>query len=269
MKIMETVDNSSKVIKTFDEWQDSCRKKMLKRYKQKQEGEVTFQKQWNDTNKSSPLMAKYWLTNGIDTIFEKYFTEIIGNPIYLDTGIPEYEAKFDCYKNPRQHDLFIYTSDKKTLISIEAKSKESWKWKEYKTFKQEYGDAKNDKKLRCDKLLDVYFLNNEDINDIIYQILTWFAGSLADAINCNSENIIMILQQFYFETVDINQKKDNFDEYIKFIKILEDKPVFKKCQNICRNWDNTIYSTGPIMNKYTKDKKLYLLFLLCKQNNVV
>jgi hypothetical protein len=187
-----------------------------------QEAEVSFNRQWMDDKKSSPMLAKYWLKSDRNIVLQKVLTNVIRKEIIFDAGIPEYEARFDEFPSPRQHDFFIYTVDYNTIISVEAKAGECWE--NYNTFGQEYDAAKRNlnaksKKLpRCENLLKNYFCEREyGINNIVYQILAWFAGSLADAIRFKSENIIMLCQQF--DLYD-NVTNKNYAEFNKFIKII-------------------------------------------------
>lgn len=247
---MNIITIDEKIIYNFEEWKKYCMEM----------NENITENQWQE-DKSSYGLAKYWLTKGIEKIFEEYFTKKIGYKICFEAGIPEYEAKFDRYRNPRKHDFFIYTSDKKTLISIEAKSKEKWE----DTFDEEYSNAKkikspSNKLKRCRYLKDHYF-KGEIINDITYQIITWFAGSLADAEKYKSENIIMICQQFDF---DCDTTRMNWKQLLKFVKIMNNKTKWYKYKIKYDCWDNWFFTTGPIINEYTKGMELYIIFLVVK-----
>jgi hypothetical protein len=271
MKIIKNINDKSSIINDFEEWKEHCRERMLSREKdseKKREAEKEFNNQWIDNKKSSPMMAKYWLKKDREIVFQNILTKLIDEEVIFEAGIPEYAASFDKFSGPRYHDFFIFTLNYNTIISVEGKSGESWI--NYNTFLKEYSYAKNiknkwSKKLpRCENLIKNYFLGRvNDINNIIYQILTWFAGSLADAIKFKSKNIIMLHQQFDIYNKVTNENNIEFNKFIRFIS-KKDLPGDILDYKIDKG---RICLSEPIINEYTKGKNLYIMHLVLNQSN--
>jgi len=256
MVFQENLTENSRHIKSFSDWKEFCLKKILEKEgtkERKEKANKNFKRQWEPC-KSSPLLAEYWLNPKNQKDMEIFFTEVLNQEICFDIGIPEYDAIFDNEQNSRQHDLFIATSKKDTIITIEAKAKESF----YKTFEEEWNRKKSSSmEKRLKGLRDNYFHGEYDeIKNIPYQILHWFAGSLADARMLKSDNIIMTLQQFHDTDKKISEENIRcFGKFIRYISCKEEIE-FDECKS-----KSGFFITKPINTKYTEGRSLFLNLL--------
>jgi hypothetical protein len=202
-------------------------------------------KQWKD-GFSAKEMAKFWLDEKKSKDFQKFVQKIFPDFDYI---IPEYKSCFDNYKSPRKHDLFIAEKNNKAIITIEGKVNEPFGNSFEKEFIANIAEKANEpKSKKMDRMINLYlnyFQSNSDILKIKYQLLCWFAGSLTDAIKKVTDNFIMILQEFTNNKTN-SQNHSDFEEFLKLIS--EGKPKQIKNKQII----------GPIKNKYTKGKNLYI-----------
>jgi hypothetical protein len=206
--------------------------------------------QWKD-GRSAKEMAKFWLNDANREEFKRFIREIKGfEKFEFDYIIPEYESKFDCFRNPRYHDLLIVGKDNNTIITIEGKADEPF-GKQFKKVK--IPNANSNVLGRIKNLYENYFKNNKAVLDIMYQLTHWFAGSLAEAKRRDMENIIMVLQVFKSNSTSNNKIQKNHAEFEKFIEFISDGRY------------TTIANKeiiGPIESQYTEDKKLYIGYFL-------
>ena len=238
MNIFKSDSKKIKII-SIDEWFKHCPPKKK-------------EKHWVD-GRSAKEMAKFWTNDKSINDFKTFIQQKIIDFNY-GYAFPEYESVFDNYSSPRCHDLFICSTDSKTIITIEGKVDEPFGKKK---FGEKYKETLNTKKDndsskafdRVVNLRDNYFNGNEKINDIMYQLTYWFAGSLSDAIRFNADNFVMVLQEFTTDLINLGQMLINHNAFIKFIELISEE----KC--------NTFQSgkfLGPINNVYTKGKNLYI-----------
>jgi hypothetical protein len=210
------------------------------------------EKQWVD-GRSAKEMAIFWTKKENINDFQAFIQQKITNFDY-DYVIPEYESVFDSYDSPRQHDLFIASSDTKTIITIEGKADEPFGTM---NFNEKFKDAFNKKRENnnsnaFDRVVNLgknYFNGNEKINTIMYQLAYWFAGSICDVIKFDAENIIMILQEFRTKLTTPEKLMRNHQEFEKFVEFISDgqHSSIEKKQIL-----------GPINNLYTNGKNLYI-----------
>lgn len=238
MKIIKS-EKETIEIKTVDEWFKHC-------------PPAKGEKQW-ENGYSAKEMAKFWIKIDNQKEFIKFIKNEMSNCDF-DYAIPEFCAKFDDYGKSRQDDLRIFSSDKKTIISIEGKVNESFG---NFVFYDELIKSIIQKKVtptskKFDRLINLYlsfFHSDERIFDIRYQLLYWFAG----AIKAKSENIIMIVQEFRINNKQTENQKQNHEELNKFIDFISNN----KIKEIS---DNDIIKIEK--NKYSNDKNLYLGYFL-------
>ena len=121
----------------------------------------------------------------------------------------------------------------------------------------EYFENKKEKNTEMDKRLrhicNFYFKGNREIYCLEYQLTHWFAGTIHDSfLNSSAKNIIMLLQQFYNESLhDLNKIKNNHDEYLKLIKIVSENNIEIEKNSLI----------GPFNNKYTNGKNIFFGYL--------
>jgi hypothetical protein len=244
VKIYASCDKKQE-INNLDEWFNLCPPKGK-------------EKQWKD-KRSAKEMAKFWLDENNCENFKRFICEKIED-FEFDYIIPERRSKFDDFKSPRKHDLFILSKDKKTIITIEGKADESFGNSFDETFKkaicEKILENKSEKLDRIINLYQKFFNKNGAVLSIMYQLTHWFAGSLSDAETKGAENIIMVLQEFRSGLTSDTKVKTNhkkFDEFIKFISEEQYTTIFD--ENTDKPMKNIV---GPITNKYTHSKKLYI-----------
>jgi hypothetical protein len=233
--------------------------------------------------RSAYEMAKYWLNDGNQNFVQILIRKHLGNFV-IDYLIPEYKSHFDGKNNPREHDGFIIDISKETIITIEAKTDEPFGTKPKYVFQGvtkdnkinsienkenigrgplfiekiiEYWKEKNKKNSKMDKrlkkILNCYFKGNKDIYYLEYQLTYWFAGTIFDSI-CHSsvKNILMILQQFFDNTIhDKSKIENNYNAFLELVKIVSENDVEIN--------KNTII--GPFNNKYTNGKNIFFGYL--------
>jgi len=207
---------------------------------------------WKDY-RSAKEMAKFWLKEDNVEDFLKFIQKVIPDFEY-DYAIPEFPSNFDSYGSPRKHDLLIAEKYTKAIVTVEGKADEPFGNKEFgdcliETIKIKH--LKNNSKA-FDRMINLYlnyFHSNGYIFKIMYQLLYWFAGSLIDAIKEDTDNFIMVLQEFKSNSTDsektIKNHKD-FEIFIEFISEGKNRSIENK------------QIIGPIMNKYTNNKNLYI-----------
>jgi hypothetical protein len=207
---------------------------------------------WKDY-RSAKEMAKFWLNEDNTKEFQKFIQKAIPDFIY-DYIIPEFPSNFDSFGSPRKHDLLIAEKYTKAIITVEGKADEPFGSEDFgkcliETIKIKH--LKNNSKA-FDRMINLYlnyFHSNGYIFKIMYQLLYWFAGSLIDAIKEDTDNFIMVLQEFKSNSTDsektIKNHKD-FENFIEFISEGKNRSIENK------------QIIGPIMNKYTNNKKLYI-----------
>jgi hypothetical protein len=210
------------------------------------------EKQWVDT-RSAKEMAKFWLDQNSRESFRAFIQQKI-NGLDYDYIIPEYKSSFDNYGKPRQHDLLIVAKDQKTIITIEGKADETFGTM---SFGSNFIDTLNTKlentnSKALDRMINLYqnyFKCNGNILDIMYQLAYWFAGSLIDTIKHDAQNIVLVLQEFRSESTDDEKLNNNHREFEKFIALMSEGT-----QKTITNKE----LIGPIENKYTNGKNLYI-----------
>lgn len=207
---------------------------------------------WKDY-RSAKEMAKFWLDNDNRNDFQDFIGKSIPN-FTFEYIIPEFESKFDNYPSPRKHDLYIEEKENKAIITVEGKADESFGNQEFGEYFVEKIKTKieNEKSMALDRVINLYlnyFNSNGNILNIMYQLSYWYAGSLVDAIKADTDNFIMVLQEFKSNETDsekINKNHNDFEYFIGFISEGKYKSI-KNRQII-----------GPITNKFTKDKNLFI-----------
>jgi hypothetical protein len=110
----------------------------------------------------------------------------------------------------------------------------------------------NKKSKALDRMMNLYlnyFHSNGDILNIMYQLAHWFAGSIIDAIKCDTQNVVMVLQEFKPGSVKPKNLVKNHDDFEKFIQFIS-KGVYGAIENK--------QILGPIENEYTNGKCLYI-----------
>jgi hypothetical protein len=132
---------------------------------------------------------------------------------------------------------------------VEGKVEESFGNKEFganfcDTINKKMANKKSNALDRMINLYQNYFHNNGEVLDIMYQLAYWFAGSVVDAIKWDTQNFVMVLQEF--RTGSAAKNHHEFEKFIDFISRGEYKTIENK------------QILGPVENEYTNGKSLYI-----------
>ncbi len=174
-------------------------------------------KHWK-TGYSAKSLAYCWQQAGdfpssVITAFKNSGITLFQN-IELLLAFPEWKVPLPGGKRVSQNDIFILAKRDNQLISImvEGKVRESFgeivsEWK---------SDTTVGKQTRLDYLCDLLQLNEEQVNNIRYQLLHRTASALIEAGNFNAENALMLVHSFSQET---EQENEGFQDYCKFLSL--------------------------------------------------
>ena len=210
------------------------------------------EEQWKDLH-SAKEMAKFWLNKNNTNDFLNFIRKVIPNFTY-EYIIPELASPFDNFRSPRKHDLCITEKNTRAIVTIEGKANESFGTGEFgncliEAIKTKYENINSN---AFDRMINLYlnfFHSNGSILPIMYQLLYWFAGSILDAIGEDTENIIMVLQEFTSSNTDSKKQIKNHEDFCRFIEFITERKF-----NDIKNGQ----IIGPITNKYTSDEKTHV-----------
>jgi hypothetical protein len=209
-------------------------------------------KHWKDC-RSAKEMAKFWLDQNKYGDFQNFIRKVIPD-FTFDYIIPEFASAFDSFDSPRKHDLYIVEKFNKAIITVEAKADEPFDDDNFgdqfiETIKTKM-ENQNSKAL--DRMINLYlnyFHSNGNIFPVMYQLLYWFAGSLADAIKADTDNCVMVMQEFKSTETTSEKLAKNHDDFEKFAAFISEGKY---------NSIENRQIIGPIANVYTNGKNLYI-----------
>ena len=198
--------------------------------------------------------ASYWLNEKKVEDFESILHSKVDFTSFSE-AYPECELKFENYYHPRENDLLITTNDDKTIISVEAKTDESFSSENYlEAFETALKTKKkNSNSMQLERLLEMYknyFCGNNEILNLMHQLAYWFAGSIAEGTRRNCKNLILLNQVFNSHKLNKSKLAKNQRDFEYFVGLITNHEI-KEIQK------NVIY--GPINNKYTKGLNVYIL----------
>ena len=181
----EKLDAKSK-IRSLCEWYDRCPPK------------AKF-KHWKD-GRSAKETAKHWL----HTIPQSFKELLKTHQLKYILCSPEYESKFDSYRNGRNHDLLLIAKDKenkKVVIAIESKVDEPFGDTVEKTNKAaEKKKLENDLSKASERIADlrkdIFGEENDNQEKLMYQLLTAVAGTIAEAKKQGANTAFFFVQTF-------------------------------------------------------------------------
>lgn len=158
------------------------------------------EKQWKD-GRSSKETAKHW----IHTIPQPFLEILKDKGLSYEFCSPEYVTKFDAYKGEgRNHDLLILAKNEgnhNVVISIESKADEAFGDSVKKTIEAaKFAKEKNSNSRAFDRIEDLRKglfceLHDNQLN-LMYQLLTAVAGTIAEAKAQNATTAFFLVQTF-------------------------------------------------------------------------
>ena len=183
-------------------------------------------KHWKD-GRSAKETAKHWLL----TIPQPFKDILKSFNITYKTCSPEYVTKLDNYRgNARNHDLLILGEtqhNEKIVIAIESKVDESFGETISNTIKEaekRISEIPSSNGLNRIKDLRLAIFGQEKIDqlDLMYQLLTALAGTIAEAKKQKSKKAIFIVQTFVSKEINkIKHEKNqqDLDDFIKYFTL--------------------------------------------------
>jgi hypothetical protein len=177
--------------------------------------------QWQD-KRSAKEMARYWMSKSKLLQFHTFIQSVLPG-ISFDYGIPEYKTKFDNFRNPRQHDLFIFARNdsKRVLLFIEGKADEAYGnylvKDELTKARQTVKKTPNSNKLNRIEKLIACFKDLPELLECRYQLLTWLIGSIEEAKREKTDTIFLISQEFHSEKTTPANIERNANDLNRFV----------------------------------------------------
>jgi hypothetical protein len=240
MKILKEKGQKAE-IKTVEKWFELC-------------PPAKGKAQWQ-CGHSAKEMAKFWVKTENQIDVENFINSKIPD-CKFDYAIPEFSAKFDDYSSPRKDDLRIFSSDGKTIVSIEGKVDETFGKTNFseELIKSIIKKRDNPNSKLLDRIMGLYynfFNSNGAVFDIMYQLSYWFAGAISEK---EAINIVLILQEFRKENSSKKNSK-NHDEFNKFVSLISENQYNQISENEI---------LGEINNQFTNGKNLYIGYKVCE-----
>lgn len=204
----EKLDSKSK-IRSLREWYDKCPPKANLRH-------------WKDGH-SAKETAKHWL----HTIPQPFKDLLRTQELKYSLCSPEYESKFDSYKNGRNHDLLLLAKNnnsKNVVISIESKVDESFGDTVANTLaateKEIIKKPKSKARDRINELRIALFLaENVNQDNLRYQLLTTVAGTIAEAKKQGAKSAYLLVQTFVSDEINTKKHNDNQNDLNEFLNV--------------------------------------------------
>lgn len=250
---MKILDKTGEKVNTVEEWLIKC-------------PPAKGANQWKD-GRSAKEFAKYILDCNKSKLPNeiKYLLQKLGITYDEDwVGYPERKTCFDSYGgNTRNHDMLLINSKSKIIIGIEAKADESLGDKVDKEREKAKSNAKSNKLIRLDEILDIIYPNNEkpQENDIRYQLLTATIGTIHEAKQQLFDCAILLIINFV--PSDFNVKRDEI-KWAEKKKVEVNKCDVKKyIRTLCENCniieiENGFYAEVKLKNELYYNGKFFI-----------
>jgi hypothetical protein len=174
--------------------------------------------QWKD-GRSAKLLAQYTLSKQFEKNLQSWMKEC-GLPTNQDLVCePEYVTQLPARGRGRNHDLLISGND--FVIGVEAKVLE-----DFQSSIQNHLEGENQQK-RVNELLKYIGKEGSEENNIKYELLTGFVGTMIEAISRGCSKCLFLVIVFTGDGVKArNNEKGNakknekdYDDFCKFIDI--------------------------------------------------
>lgn len=210
------LDRKGKKITDFNDWENYFLSDKRKK------------KDWK-VGRSAQSIAKFMIDHNGENIIKKIVSELLGENIILNESIPEYEVRFDEFKNGREHDLGIFGETdlgKSIFIGVESKVDETFNEKiidvYLKSKSKELNGEKTTAPQRIENLLKLNFKQiKPSLFNLRYQLLYSTIGTIAEGADIS----ILLILVFNTEKYDPEKGKQNFKDYKQFIKHLDAQEI--------------------------------------------
>jgi len=164
---------------------------------------------------SAKTLAYSWMEakgfpKSVKEAFQKSDYPIFNNIKFL-FGIVEHKVPLSGGRAPSQSDIFVLGRSKKDLVSITVEGKVSESFDE--TVRDWLIGASKGKMTRLKYLSDLLQLDQENLQEIRYQLLHRTASAIIEAKRFNASSALMLVHSF-------SQNHEWFDDYSRFAKLL-------------------------------------------------
>lgn len=184
--------------------------------------------QWKEY-RSAKELAKSWCRSGKVQVPEELAdflqSHSITKGLKVSEVYPEKETPLDAFKNGRKHDLLLIAeiSDKKIIISIEAKADESYGEKIEK-YLSKIVNPNSNLPVRVTELSHSVF-GEKTSSHLRYQLLHGVAGTLIEAKLKNAAYAIFLVHEFQSNHVNPRNLERNKYDLNKFVSHLIEKDI--------------------------------------------
>ncbi|MGL2967402.1 DUF6946 family protein [Flavobacterium sp. XGLA_31] len=188
------------------------------------------EKQWKD-GRSAKETAKHW----VHTIPQPFIDILKDKHLNYELCSPEYVTKFDAYKGEgRNHDLLILAKNvdnDNVVISIESKADEPFGDNLEKTKEAaKKAKDKNNKSKALERIKELrvalFGEENDNQDELMYQLLTAVAGTIAEAKKQDAKSAFFLVQTFVEkENSKHITNKEAFNRFLKVFTKSEDAKI--------------------------------------------
>jgi len=170
-------------------------------------------KQWK-TGYSAKALAYCWMEaegfpSSVRRVFQRSEYGVFKNIEFL-VGFVEYKVPLPPRGHPSQNDILVLAKNKKDLIIITVEGKV------FEPFGETVGDWLRDestgKKTRLKDLSDLLQLNQDNLQEIRYQLLHRTASAVIEAKRFNASTALMLVHSF-------SPNREWFDDYSNFASL--------------------------------------------------
>lgn len=210
MKILNSKNNPIE-INSVEDWYQHCPPK---------EKNI----QWKE-KRSAKEMARFWTNRDQQKKIFNFIQNMHPGISFVD-AIPEYQTKFDNFRNPRQHDLMIFAQNglNKVLIFIEGKADEPYgnclmKDELIKARQTVKKTPKSNKLKRIEELI-TRFKELPALLECRYQLLTWLVGAIEEAKREKADTLFLISQEFHSDKTSQANIERNTKDLNLFVNLI-------------------------------------------------
>lgn len=224
---MKLVDSKKNTIKTITDWS----KLFLENPKKAEH--------WKE-GRSAYELANFILNKNGENYLIDLISNILGEKISFENAIPELETRFDKFNHGREHDLGIWgttESGKIIFVGIEAKVDEPFNSKISESYliakTKELNGEKTNAPKRIEKLIERSFIKVKRKHwELMYQLFYTLFGTLDSENNEKKSDIpIMLVIVFKTNLYDDKKGRENYKEYVNFIKEFHSEKLTSVKQN--------------------------------------
>ena len=170
-------------------------------------------KQW-ESGYSAKALAYCWMEakgfpNSVKEVCEKSGYSIFKDMEFL-AGFVEHKVPLPGRGHPSQTDIFVLAKNKQDLIAIAVEGKVSESFGE--TIKDWRKNESKGKKIRLKFLCDLLQLNQNNLQEIRYQLLHRTASAVIEAKRFNASTALMLVHSF-------SKTREWFDDYSNFASL--------------------------------------------------